>query len=582
MDIREFLTRTFLYQDIPEYDFSINPKEKRTTKKEEQNSPFEEEGEFSSDTKVLEYTEEKYVFPSIDVNLEYIKARYNSMINSDIVIREFTLIARNKQFKAFLFYIDGMINSKQINDFVLSPLMMRNMSNTYASSENQIVSEAVTNNITVRKIKKIDMPDYIFSCLIPQNDVKKQKEFAKIFDAVNSGNCVLFVDTLDICFDIDAKGFKQRSIDTPKNEIVVRGSQEAFTESLRTNTSLLRRIVNNENLIVENIAVGTLSKTKCAVCYMKNIANDDLVAEVRFRLNNIKVDYILSSGQLEQLIEDHSKIALPQLIATERPDRAADLILEGRVVIITNGVPYVLIAPGLFFDYLASPEDLNIKYHYSNFFKALRLVGLFISIFLPGLYMAIATIHVEFIPTELLLVIIGSRESVPFPIFFEILIMEISLELIREAGVRVPTPLGQTIGIVGALVLGQAAVDASIVSPILIIIVAFTGIASFTIPDFSLGLYSRLTRFIYIVLGYFFGLVGIGFGLFINTVIVCSMKSFGIPYLAPLVPSTGNQTRFGFFLVPAWKRESRDSFLATKKEKKENHISMAWKFLKKT
>ena len=196
--------------------------------------------------------------------------------------------------------------------------------------------------------------------------------------------------------------------------------------------------------------------------------------------------------------------------------------------------------------------------------------------------MAIATIHVEFIPTELLLVIIGSRESVPFPIFFEILIMEISLELIREAGVRVPTPLGQTIGIVGALVLGQAAVDASIVSPILIIIVAFTGIASFTIPDFSLGLYSRLTRFIYIVLGYFFGLVGIGFGLFINTVIVCSMKSFGIPYLAPLVPSTGNQTRFGFFLVPAWKRESRDSFLATKKEKKENHISMAWKFLKKT
>ncbi len=176
----------------------------------------------------------------------------------------------------------------------------------------------------------------------------------------------------------------------------------------------------------------------------------------------------------------------------------------------------------------------------------------------------------------------GSRQSVPFPVFFEILIMEVSLELIREAGVRVPTPLGQTIGIVGALVLGQAAVDASIVSPILIIIVAFTGIASFTIPDFSLGLYCRLTRFLYIILGYLFGFVGIAFGLFINLVVVCNMKSFGVSYLAPLLPNVGNQTKLGLFLVAPWKRESRAAFLATKKEKKEQHISMAWKYPKKT
>lgn len=583
MDIREFLRRTFLYQDIKEYDFTLEPSEKETV----ENGPslteeeHEQKGEYTSDTKVLEYTEEKNIFPSIDVNLEYLKSRYNSMVNSDIVIRNFTLTARNKQFKAFLFYIDGMVDTKLINDFILNPLMLRNQSNTYHDSENQIISEAVTNNITVRKIKKFDMSDYIYNCLIPQNSVNREKEFSKIFDSINSGNCALFIDTLDVCFDIDVKGFKQRGIDTPKNEIVVRGSQEAFTESIRTNTSLLRRIINNENLMIENIAVGSVSKTKCAVCYLKNIANNDLVAEVRYRLNNIKVDYILSSGQLEQLIEDHAKSILPQLIATERPDRAADLILEGRVVIITNGVPYVLIAPGLFFDYLASPEDLNLKYQFSNFFKFLRFIGLLVSVLLPGLYMAIATIHVEFIPTELLLVIIGSRESVPFPIFFEILIMEISLELIREAGVRVPTPLGQTIGIVGALVLGQAAVDASIVSPILIIIVAFTGIASFTIPDFSLGLYSRLTRFFYIILGYFLGLVGIGVGIFINAVVICSMKSFGVSYLAPLLPNTGNQSHFGIFLIPAWKRESRDAFLATKKEKKEKHISMEWKFPKK-
>lgn len=435
MDIKEFLRRSFVYQEPEEYDFNLKPHEKETVKKhpnfsEEQ---MEENGNYISDTKVLEYTEEKNIFPSIEVNLEYMKTRYNSLINSDVVIREFNLMARNKQFKAFLFYIDGMVDTKQINDFVLKPLMLRNTANTYADTENQIISEAVTNNITVRKIKKIDMAEYIYNCLIPQNDVKKRTKFSEIFNSINSGNCALFIDTLEVCFDIDVKGFKQRSIENPKNEIVVRGSQEAFTEAIRTNTSLLRRIVNNENLMVENIEVGSVSKTRCAICYMKNIANNDLVAEVRFRLNNIKVDYVLSSGQIEQLIEDTPKSLLPQLIATERPDRAADLILEGRVVIITNGVPYVLIAPGLLFDFLASPEDLNLKYQFSNFFKALRFIGLLIAIFLPGVYMAIATVHSEFIPTELLLVIMGSRQSVPFPVFFEILILEISLELIREA-----------------------------------------------------------------------------------------------------------------------------------------------------
>lgn len=584
MDIREFLRRSFIYREPEEYDFSLKPHEKETVKKHPDFSEeeMEQNGNYVSDTKVLEYTDEKKIFPSIEVNLEYLKTRYNSLVNSDVVIREFNLTARNKQFKAFLFYIDGMVDTKQINDFVLKPLMLRNSANTYADTENQIISEAVTNNITVRKIKKVDMAEYIYNCLIPQNDVKKRTEFSEIFNSINSGNCALFIDTLEVCFDIDVKGFKQRSIENPKNEIVVRGSQEAFTEAIRTNTSLLRRIVNNENLMIENIEVGSVSKTKCAVCYMKNIANNDLVAEVRYRLNNIKVDYVLSSGQIEQLIEDAPKSLLPQMIATERPDRAADLILEGRVVIITNGVPYVLIAPGLLFDFLASPEDLNLKYQFSNFFKALRFLGLLIAIFLPGVYMAIATVHSEFIPTELLLVIMGSRQSVPFPVFFEILIMEVSLELIREAGVRVPTPLGQTIGIVGALVLGQAAVDASIVSPILIIIVAFTGIASFTIPDFSLGLYCRLTRFLYIILGYLFGFVGIAFGLFINLVVVCNMKSFGVSYLAPLLPNVGNQTKLGLFLVAPWKRESRAAFLATKKEKKEQHISMAWKYPKKT
>ena len=224
------------------------------------------------------------------------------MINSDIVIREFTLNARNKQFSAFIFYIDGMIDQQLVNDFVLNPLMLKNIANSFDGEQNKVISEINANNVRIRKVKKFNIIDYIDNCLIPQNGVKKEEDFANIISGINSGNCALFVDTINIAFNIDVKGFKQRSIDSPNNEIVIRGPHEAFVENLRTNTSMLRRIVNNENFVIEDIEVGDISKTKCAVCYMKNIANNDLVAEVKFRLNNLDVDSLLSSGELEQLI----------------------------------------------------------------------------------------------------------------------------------------------------------------------------------------------------------------------------------------------------------------------------------------
>lgn len=335
-------------------------------------------------------------------------------------------------------------------------------------------------------------------------------------------------------------------------------------------------MVNNENLIIENIEVGNLSNTKCAVCYMKNIANNELVSEVKYRLNNIDVDYLISSGQLEQLIEDNGKYSLPQLIATERPDKATNYLLEGRVVVIVNGSPYSLIAPGTLMDFISSPEDLNIKYQFSNLLKIIRIIGLVITLLLPGLYIAITNFHQELIPTELLFAIVASRESVPFPVIFEIFLMEFSFELIREAGLRVPTPLGPTIGIVGALILGQAAVEANIVSPILIIIVAITAISSFAIPDYSLSFHCRLLRFAYIILGYLLGFLGICFGLFIHFLVMCSLKSFGYPYLQPYIPVTRDYK--GLLLSPAWKREHRADFLNTKRPKKQNKISMEWKY----
>lgn len=386
------------------------------------------------------------VFPSIDVNKEYIKKRYNFDINSDIKLREFTINVRGKQYKAFLFYIEGMINSDSVNKFVIKPLMLKNTSNLSKADED-IVSTAVTNNVTVRRVKKFDLKNYILECLVPQNDIATDKKFKDIIEKVNAGVSALFIDTIDSAFMIDAKGFEKRSVSPPENETIIRGSQEGFIESIRTNTTLLRRIVNSEELIIEELTVGKISNTKVAMCYLNNVANDNLVKEVRYRIDNIGVDYLISSGQLEQLIED-TNFSVPQLLSTERPDRLSSYILEGRVAILVNGTPYGLVAPAVLIDFLSSAEDRNLKYQFSNLLKSVRLLALFITLLLPGLYIAITTFHQELIPTELLFAIVASRSNVPFPIIFEILIMEVSLELIRESGVRVPAPLGQAIGIV--------------------------------------------------------------------------------------------------------------------------------------
>ena len=282
MDFKKIVTSLFSYKPQKKYEFYIP---------QNTNKNNVSENASNSNTKQV-------VFTSLSQNLEFVKSSYNTLINSDINIRQFVLNARGRQYNAFLLYIDGMIDTNIMNDFVLNPLMMRTRSNLYDGNQSKIISESIINNITVRKIKKFDISDYLLNNLMPQNSVKKLTNFSEIFSGVNSGNCVLFVDTLNVAFDIEVKGFKQRSINSPNNEIVVKGSQEAFVENLRTNTSILRRIINNEQLIIENVDVGKITKTKCGICYMKNITNSDLVAEVKYRMNNLAIDSILSSRRI--------------------------------------------------------------------------------------------------------------------------------------------------------------------------------------------------------------------------------------------------------------------------------------------
>lgn len=427
------------------------------------------------------------------------------------------------------------------------------------------------------KIQDLALEEYINLHLVPQNNIKKRNTFKDIFLDINTGNCALFVDTINIAFSIDVKGFKQRSIDSPNNEVIIDGPQEAFVENLRTNTSQLRRIINNENLIIENTSVGDITHTTIAICYMGNIANNNLVNEVKYRINNLKLDSLLSSGQLSQLIQENDVISIPSLIQTERPDKCAKYLMQGRVIILVNGNPYALIAPAVLVDFLSSPEDTNLKSLFSNFLKILRILAYFITLLAPSFFVAITGFHHELIPTELLFSILASRKNVPFPIIFELLLMEFSFELIRESGLRVPSPIGGTLGIVGALILGDAAVSAHLVSPILIIVVAITGLSSFAIPDFTFSFHLRVYRFIFILLGYGTGLIGIGAGLLIYINIICSIKSFGISFSSPLTHPVGLYTD-RYFVKPAWQNEKRENFLSPKKKYSQPPISKKWKF----
>ena len=414
------LNNIFKYKEKTDYEFSIP--------------------DVSNDLNQNEFykIDEQLVSRDINENLDYLKSKYNMIINSDIKKREFCININNKDIPAFLIYIDGMVSDQNINEYILKPLLLKNsikMQNNYGT--NQILSTI--------SFKKIDIDEFFYSKLIPQNNVIRDKKFKEIIPKINSGFCGLFVEGLENCFCIEVKGYKFRNIEKPITESIVKGSHQGFVENLRTNTSMLRRIINTEKLIIEETEVGNISKTKVSICYINNIVNDDLIAEVRYRINNLKTDYLLSSSQLEQFIIDNYNSSFPQIISTERPDKSANYLFLGRVVVLVDGSPFALVLPAVLIDFITSPEDFNLNYKYANFLRLLRLIALISALLVPGLYIAITTYHYELIPSELLYAIIDARKAIPFPIIFEILIMELCFELIQEASIRASSSFTTTI-----------------------------------------------------------------------------------------------------------------------------------------
>ena len=526
-------------------------------------TPPEYENEFilTQERKETEYDVRKITGPQEDVcvfgdyerDSAYIKNRFKVPLNNDVVVREFK-IRGDRQ--ALIVFIDGMINTDAVDENIIKTMLEFPFykSNEHYKNESEII-------------------DYFIS----HSQAMLSDSYDRIFEEVNFGSCAVIVDGFKKAVICDVRKWGSRSISKPENEQSIYGPQEAFSEMLRNNTALIRKIIKTEKLIAEGIKIGTVSKTRGVLLYIDDIANRNLVDEVRKRIKSISTDYIVAIEEVALFLEDSSVLVTSQIMYTERPDRAARALTEGKVVLQLNGSPNALIFPTTAFEMMHAVSDDYLRLPYANMSRIIRIVALFLSILLPGLYLAVTLFHHEIIPTYLLYSISAARENVPFPSLIELLLMDISFELIREAGIRMPGPIGSTLGIVGGLILGQSAVSAKIVSPLMIIVIAITGIGSFATPDYSLSWTSRVLRLGFIALGAFFGLYGIAIGIFLYALLLASKTSFGVPFLSP-VPKTGrSRMKNAIFENEIWKKEMRPEFLKTKRKRAEEKISRNWK-----
>ncbi|MBE7012898.1 MAG: spore germination protein [Ruminococcaceae bacterium] len=500
------------------------------------------------------------VSKDIDENLAYARQVLSCPDNGDIVIREFDIEVCGGKLRGFAVFADGLSSGRDISQNILLPLMC--LADTHPTDMD-------------------DMSDYILRCLIPHIQTFKEKDINKILKSVNYGNCGIFIDTLGWGFSAEVKAWEHRSISEPANETVIQGPHEGFNEMLRANTALIRKTLNTNNLVMKNVTLGRTSKTPAAVCYLKNVANTSLVDEVEYRLTNLDTEYILSSLTLAQYIEEATFVSVPQIITTERPDRVCHALIEGRVAIVVSGSSHVLIVPATLFDMASSPEDSYLRFPYSLLTRCIRIIAIILSLLAPAVFLAVMNFHQELILTDILFALSKARSAVPFSSFIELLLMELSFELIKEASVRVPGPVGSSLGIVGGLILGQAAVSANIVSPIMIIVVAITGISSFAIPSYQLSFSFRFMRFIYTFGAAIAGFVGIFTVMFIDTLLVVNTKSFGTPYTSPI--ASGEKLRISrlIFTPPVWKKGIRPDYLKPKDKTDSSYISRKWKYKKR-
>lgn len=441
-----------------------------------------------------------------------------------------------KKLKAVIFYTDGLANTENIGKLIDDLL----------HKTQEIHPELYETN------QPNEIAEILKSTVMQSASLKVITKISDGIDALLTGDSLLFIDHSEKAFIASTRGWDTRSVEEPQTEQIVRGSRDGFTENIRTNTALVRRRIRDPLFRIEGFKIGERSKTDVNIAYLKGTVKQGLVEEVRNRLNGIKIDAVLESGYIEELIEDAPFSPFSTIQSTERPDKVAAAIYEGRVAIFTDNTPFVLIVPTYFWQFLQASDDYYSRYLAGSFFRIIRYIAFIISLTLPSIFVMLVSFHQEMIPTPLALTIASGRDVIPFPVLLEAVVMEISFELMREAGLRMPKPIGQAVSIVGSLVIGQAAVQAGIVSPTMVIVVAITGIASFAIPNPSASFSIRLIRFPLLIASGTMGLLGFAVIFSLLALHAMSLRSFGESYLAPATPFKPGDQKDSMIRFPWW------------------------------
>lgn len=469
-------------------------------------------------------------------------------LSKDVIFR-LIYINGDKNFPATFVFVDGLIDSKVINDDILKPLLQECK-----------LKQAGTSR---------DVIDLIEHGAVYAATVKVTDNVNELVDYVLSGFSALIFDTEKKAVAFETKGFDKRSITEPNNENVLRGARDSFVETLRTNTATVRRKIKSPDLIIEESVVGEQTQTSVAVIYMKNIINEHIVQQLHKKMENIKIEGLLGINFLAEFLVDNKYTPYPQLDYTERPDRFCKDLLEGRAGIIIDGIPIAIIIPSTFDKGLISSDDYAHSMIINTFKRLMRYTLLIVTLLLPPFYIAVTTFNQEMLPSKFVASIAIAREGVPFPSYIEVLMMILAFEVLQEAGLRLPKAIGQTVSIIGTLVVGQAAVSARIVSAPVIIIVATTGIASFTIPSQDLSDATRLCKIMLIIFSSIMGLYGIAIGFLLILYHLCTLESYGVPYLSPFVADEGNDMMDTLLRLPVSWIKTRPRYMKTKNSRRQ-------------
>lgn len=483
----------------------------------------------------------------LDANLDRIKQDIGP--SPDLVTRRFTLRLK-KELQVTAVYLDSVSDKNLVNDFVIRSLMSPSLPEPPSGID---TAEGAFR--------------YVCDNALAVGQIEAVADWATMTLELLTGKTILLVDGWDECIVGNTMGGERRAISEASTQVVIRGPKDSFSESISTNVGLVRRRIRTPDFAFEAIKIGSITQTTVVMMYIRNIAKPEIVDEVRRRLGKIDTDAVLESGYIEEFIEDNWLSPFPTTYNTERPDVVAANLIEGRVAIIVDGTPFALVVPTVMPQFFTAAEDYYQRYDIGSFIRMLRYIAFVVALFGPAAYIALTTFHQEMLPTPLLINLSGAREGVPFPALVEASAMEISFEILREAGIRMPRAVGQAVSIVGALVLGEAAVQAGIVSPIMVIVVSITAIANFSIPSYNLAITARLLRFIFMLAAGFLGFYGLMLGMIMLVAHMNSLRSFGVPFLSPLVPLRPKQWKDFILRLPHWTIRKRPSNVAANTEK---------------